>query len=489
MMDLYDIGGGASYADQILDQLAKAVGTGDVAALVKENLELDAHVALYTQSSKNHLTLLKDIPYVQARSVKHEFDRIDSYANDGNEAFYLQDGLPNGAKMSPFRGQNDIKLLGAINSVFALADAQEIIRTLGQNTVGDAQGVGTILWVQNKLNQALYKSDTRTTRHLARFKGLFQQLDEFYAGGNAFDRDAHIIDMRGVALTQDDVRGAAKTVVTQYGEVSGLYISPDAKRALEKSLDPAERVSIPVQTENGIIMGQNVDGLFTMSGRLLFRVDNALTPAIFQGTPLATGSDDGPSAPAGGDVAITAQGAVVAGSLWGAPDAGADIVFAVSAVNLKGESTATVKAAATVVASGSLTVTITPAAEATSYKIYRNVHGKTDKFCVAEVKNPNDGNPIVFVDKNQVIPGTSHAYALDLRSPNFAKMDAKMLELRNTPIFGNTVALAQLMPMGIFPLANVLMTTKNDLHFIACAPQISVPRRNVVFINVGSELP
>ncbi|MBI4869235.1 MAG: hypothetical protein HY816_20025 [Candidatus Wallbacteria bacterium] len=489
MMDLYDLGGGTSYADQILDQLAKAVGTGDVAALVKENLELDAHLALYTQSSKNHLTLLKDIPTIQAKSIKHEFDRIDSYANDGNEAFYLQDGLPGGAKMSPFRAQTDIKLIGAINSVFALADAQEIIRTLGQNTVGDAQGVGTILWVQSKLNQALYKADTRTTRHTARFKGLFQQMDEFFSGGNAFDRGVHIIDMRGAALTPDDIRGAALTSTKQYGEIGGVYLGPDAKRALEKAMDPAERLNIPLQTEQGIIIGQNVDGMFTMSGRVLFRVDNALNPAIFQGTPLAVGSDEGPSAPAGGDIAISTQAPTVSGSLWGTADAGADIVFAVSACNLKGESTATVKAAATVAANGSLTVTITPASEATSYKIYRNVHGSTDKYCVAEVKNPNDANPIVFVDKNLVIPGTGHAYALDLRSSNFAKNDAKALELRNQPIYGNTVGLAQLMPMGIFPLANVLMTTKNDLHFIACAPQITVPRRNVVFINVGSTLP
>ena len=476
---------------QAADGLLKALGAADAADLIKEDLQPEAANVLYTEAGAAQFPLIKDLPTVPATSIDHQFVRVDSYGADGDEMFYLESGLPSESKAGTTRVHNTVQGVGSINAVYARTQAQTSISALGGADPVAIQGRMTMLRVWDKLNRAVYSSDTRTTSHLARFKGLYQQMDEFFAtgGAHAGERDDHIVDLRGAALTPDDIRRGARIVGDAYGQIGAVYFALMAQELLEKSLDAAERLAIPVRNAERIILGANVGGMNTCNGVTIFRPDTGLSSNRYFGSPKTTASTDAPTAPAGGDLTITAktaQNVTDAGytSQWAATDIGADIVYKVSALNLKGESIATAESAVQVVEGGAATVAIATASSATSYKIYRNATGTSAWYCIKEISNT--GGTLTFWDLNDVMPSTTVAFGLDIRSTNFGAMPKQPFQVKNDPKLFNTVAFAQLMPMNVFPLAHTVQTASNDLYNIVGCPQITVPTRQVVWINVGT---
>lgn len=96
-----------------------------------------------------------------------------------------------------------------------------------------------------------------------------------------------------------------------------------------------------------------------------------------------------------------------------------------------------------------------------------------------------DTTPFDWDDFNDIMPGTRYAFGLSVRSRNFNVAPGAAV-LNNLPQPQNTVSIAELVPMSIFSeLAKLGLLASNDVIFWPFAMEMTHPKQNVVFINVG----
>lgn len=495
----------AADTQQILSLLEKALATGDVTSLIKEDLELEAYNSLYRESDQNEFRLLKTLARKNATSIKHEYTRITEFAGNSSTGFFGQDSLPKEAKISSTREILDIKLMGEIASVFALAQFQTPIRALDKNNLVDINQQAARLSLLRKINQACYRSDTRDTNATIRFKGIKQQIEE----GTTTSPVKHIVDMDGKRLTPMDIREKAREIAELYGRITALYMPPLVLQNLENQLDPVERLMIPRASGEKVILGQSLGGMNTGGGVVNFELDNDLTPAHIYGKP-PTAIDAKVKVPGANGEVIAAQvnAPQVTGSKWTADnEAPGNVYYYVSYTSSQETDSAdsegdkirlpsNANQFLAVLAGGAVTITLTGVPSSVdSVKIYRGKEGGDAHF-VKEIKR--DQANLTFQDLNAKQPGTAEVYGLTVASQNYQMIQnagahyqtaLPNLDVENQPMPGNTICFVNLGPfMGVFDLARILFTASRDLLFAACAPEVAVPTKNVVWINVGTRV-
>jgi hypothetical protein len=481
--------------DELLKALASSAGAGtDAAPLIKEDLEMEAHSQLYMESDPGELTILKHIPRLTATSVVHQFTQVIGYGSRSHDGFYGENTLPAEATMQTLRKNVNIKLMGDISSVFALASFQTPISALGaDNLVGENQAAAR-LDLLLKMAREIYAADTSVTSHTLRYAGLKQQILEGTSPSASAPFAAnpdYIIDLRGRKLLPEEIRKRAVQIRKKFGMLRWIYMSPDTQSFLEETLDPAERLNIPRMPGEEVLLGQNISGMHTGGVVVRFAMDNTLTAELYRGSPPASAVSGAPVPPP----TIGAPSAAAnASSLWETLDADGAVLYDITASNESGESTSTQVGPVAVVAGSSVTIAITPRAADTSYKVYRSSSVHATPMFVAEIKGPGNTTPFNFVDHNGHIPGTTDAFGLNIASANnsipvlasLRMQDFRMVSLANAPRPRNTCALAQLGPwMGMYDLARILHTASRDLLFSAFTPQVTHPFQNVVWINCG----
>jgi hypothetical protein len=478
--------------DELLKALASTASAGtDASPLVKEDLEVEAHTQLWLETDPVELVILKHLPHVQAFSVLHEFDQIIGYGARGHDGFYGENSLPAEAAIQSRRKTVNIRLMGDISSVFALASFQTPIQALGQSNLVDENMASTRLDLLHKMAVAVYNADDGSTTHTLRFKGLRQQILEGTSPSSAAPftiNPDYIIDLRGAKLDPPEIRKRARQVRERFGAMRWLYMAPSVSEFLEESLDPAERLMIPRTPGDAVILGQNIGGMNTAGGITRFAVDNTLTSSLYMGAAPLVAETNAPAPLPAGNIAAPVVAADAA-SLWGAADADAAVVYDITALNAAGESTATRVGPIAVAAGQKVTIAITPRAADTSYRIYRGDSTLNPPLFIREIKGTGNTTAFNFVDLNERIPGTTDAFGLNIASANSDAMrmnDMSRVTLQNPPRPRNTASLVTLGPwMGIFELAHILHTASRDLLFSAFTPQITHPYQNVVWINVG----
>jgi len=506
---------------QILDLVRKALSvdsaTGStIAPFIKEDLEDEAYVQLYSDTDPAQMALLKDLPRQPAQQVNHEFTIVDTYGNHKAKASFAANGLPAQANIGGSRETVQLKLYGKTSAVQGLTVLQNTIRALGQPDIASSNDLAVKLLLQYQINTELYASDTRFTLDSNVFKGCFQQIDELTKSSFAttpFSNSDIFIDLRGAPLLPDGpqgIRSAATGFVKRNGVLRRIYMAPEVLETIESNLDPAARFMLPPQGGNqGMIIGNSIDGMRVQGQIVYFRRDAALSTFVKTGTyntqviPGAPGALTFGGVGAGSITQPITVGAT-AGKFNTAGERLTGMVYIVTALNEVGESIGSnVSNTVTAVAGQANEFTITPVGNELSFRIYRGYvsdMSQPDTFLAPIVLDPqfifeipngtSPGNtaPITVIDSDQFLPSASWAWGSDIWSPNAAALDrgeAPTSATNEYTVGKSAAAITQLTGLFEFDLAKLGWLYSNKLFAHVVAPMIPRPFVNVVWYNVG----
>jgi len=506
---------------QILDQVRKALSvdsaTGStIAPFIKEDLEDEAYVQLYSDTDPAQMSLLKDLPRQPAQQVNHEFTIVDTYGNHKAKASFSANGLPSQANIGGSRETIQLKLYGKTSAVQGLTVLQNTIRALGQSDIASSNDLAVKLLLQYQVNTELYASDTRFTLDSNLFKGCFQQIDEMTKSPFAttpFSNTDIFIDLRGQNLLPDGqkgIRSAAVGFTKRNATLRRIYMAPECLEVIENNLDPAARFMLPPQGQNGgMIIGNSIDGMRVQGQIVYFRRDAALSSLVKTGGPnvsLIPGAPGALTFGGSGPGSITQPATVGSdpGKFNSPGQRLTGMVYIVTSVNEVGESLGSnLSATVSAVAGQANEFTITPVGNELSFRIYRGYAAdlsqpdtfmapiQLDPQFIFEIPNGTAlGNtaPITVIDSDTFLPGATWAWGSDIWSPNAAALDrgeAPTSAANEYTVGRSAAAVAQLTGLFEFDLAKLGWLYSNKLFAHVLAPQIPRPFANVVWYNVG----
>jgi hypothetical protein len=503
---------------QIMDLVRKALSvdsaTGaSIAPFMKESLEDEAYVQLYSERDKAQMSLLKDLPRVQAGQVAHEFTIVDTYGNHKAKASFAANSLPTSANIGGTKKVVNLKLYGKTSSVQGLTVLQNTIRAMGQPTIASANDMAVRRLLMYMLNTDMYASDTRCTLDNNQFKGFFQLIDELTKSPSAttfFSNSDIFIDMRGQPLLPQQIRSQAVGLSKRNSILRRIYMAPEVLETIENNLDPAARFMIaPQASTQGMIVGNSIDGMRVQGEIVYFRRENALSTLVKTGTANGALIEGAPMALVFGGMgagSITQPAVNIAGvgkfATTGERLTG--MTYIVTAVNDVGESLySNTSAPVNATVGKTIELTITPRGDETSFRVYRGYNldlGQVGSFMEPKSREPmfifeipngaslGNTTPITFVDDDQMIPGTTWCWGGDVWSPNAEALDLGQppADSRNEYEEGRSAAaIAQLTGLFEFDLAKLGWLFSNKLFANVLAPQVPKPFANVVWINVG----
>jgi hypothetical protein len=508
---------------QILDLVRKALSvdsaTGtSISPYIKEDLEDEGYLQLYSETDPAQMALLKDLPRQQAQQVNHEFVLIDRYGNHKTKAAFAANALPPQANIEGTRKFVNLKLYGKTSAVQGLTVLQNTVRALGQSDIAAANDMAVRLLLMYQINADLFASDTRFTLDANVFKGCWQLIDELTASPSAttpFSNTDIFIDLRGQPLLPDGpqgIRSAATGFTKRNAQLRRIYMAPEILETIENNLDPAARLQIGAQAlpnNKGVIIGNSVDGMRVQGSTVYFRRDSVLSSMARTGTPNTVSIPGAPAAFTfgGSGAGTSAQPAVNASGVGKWASSGerlTGVIYQVTAVNEVGESLASnTSNAVNATAGKTVEFQITPRGNELSFRVYRGYNtdlsqpgtfmqpvSRTPQFVFEVPNGMTVGNttPFTIVDADLFIPGTTWAWGTDVWSPNAEAIDRG--EAPSSPTNEYTVgrsaaAVAQLTGLFEFDLAKLGWLFSNKLFAQVLAPQVPRPFANVVWMNVG----
>jgi len=504
--------------NEILSLVRKALSVDSaqgtsIQPFMKEDLEDEAYLQLYSETDKAQMALLKDLPRQQAQQVAHQFTIVDRYGNHRTKAAFAGNALPSSANVEGSRKTVNLKVYGKTTAVQGLTVLQNTIKALGQSNIAETNDLAVRLLLMYQINASLYGEDTRSTVDGNVFKGFYQQIDELTrapASVGLYTNSDIFVDLRGQKLSPAQIRHSAVGLNKRNATLRRIYMPSEVLEGIENDLDPAARFQIAPQDANrGMIIGNSIDGMRVQGQIVQFRRDNALSTLVRTGAPNDQAIPGAPAAFAfGGSGAGTiTQPAVNVSGVGRFATSGerlTGIFYIVTAVNEVGESIASV-ASALVNATAAKTIefTITPRGNEQSFRIYRGYNLDNaqpgsflepkirDAQFVFEIPNGSSaGNtaPITVVDSDQFIPGSVTCWGSDVWSPNAQALDQGMPATSRTNEYTegrSAAAVAQLTGLFEFDLAKLGWLHSNKLLAQVLSPIVPRPFANVIFLNVA----
>lgn len=416
-----------------------------------ESLEQTLKILTFRQEN---IALWREIPKSQAFSTIEEYNRLEKYGTFENGVFNPSGVLPE-EQDSVYSRQNQlVKFLGTTRVV---THPSTLVRTAPADLIAQETQNGA-LFLMGKVNEGLYFADSTIVPE--EYNGVQAQIVS--GAGN-------VIDLRGGPLTQDSIEDGVQRVLDNFGNPSLLFSNNAVFGDFSKTFHNFQRFAAP-NVGQGVV-GTPVSGFSSQAGTIGFRPDTFVRPG--GAPPAAATSSKAPNAPTQGFTIRDAATTISAGltSQFGSGDAG-DYKYQVTAINRFGESApSTLSAAQTVVAGGSVEITITDgggAEAATGYKIYRIPSaGGADSTIVQMVRVARDAvtpADTVHNDVNDDIPGTFVGLLLDMSD--------------------QSLTFRQLSPMIRMPLATIAPSIR-WMQLIYGTPVVYQPKRNVVYKNIG----
>ena len=504
-------------SDALAEMKKAGVTSTDSAALQPQDLEMDAHIQLWLETDPTELTLLKMLPSVQAMQMRHNYAVQTDYSNSPHlDLFFGETQVPRetGIKVQQFREL--IKLHGNLKPVYEAAARSRHVSVDGVSTIEEITAASQRNELLYDLNKQIYFSDTRTIRQGTagrKFRGLFQQIEqgtsgEFYDTDNAAlaasPYGSHVIDMRGDPLTMETMQERMNEQTKLFGGLSTMLMSPNVRLDIEKPLLQDRYNPMPHSTKPYLI-GQNVGGLQSNGHICWFDTDNVLSPEYAFGKYKTTLADGAPTGRPTVTGAVTSPGS---NTKWDAPSEGSWFWLVTETRDgLEGAGTRYPSSGATAMSTGNImTLTVTAnSALADSFRVYRGASGvaDTDAWFIFEVAHTTSGAAQSVVDRNEWRPGLDVVFGLTLysdsqRALHTANSDGLLGAYEHArannadflkpgrPDKRNTIAMAHLGPrMSSIPLARLVLTSTRDVMFSMCAPIVGIPRKNVVWKNVG----
>ena len=509
-----------AHHDYTLQELTKAgVTTSDTLAITPQDIEEDVHIQLWRETDANELTLLKLLPSVAARQVLHQYAVQTDYDNQPYlSTFFGDTTLPSETGIAFRRLQERVKLMGNLKPVHLLAALSSSLRNDGEN---DIEGITmqsqrrALLYDKNK---QIYFSDTRCHRQggsSVRFRGLLQQIEEGTTGAvndtegvamPASPLGSHVIDMRGLPPTLENIMDRQGDIIRLFGGVTTLLMSPAMRQDMEKPLLNDRRHPTPHSTEPYLV-GSLVGGFQTAGKVCWFDTDNVLSPEYCFGkyrTDLAEGAPTGRPVVTGAVTSATP-------TEWDSSSAGTWFWLVTETKDEKQSLGARWPSSGgqAVVAGNIVTLTCTASsAAADSFRVHRGnylatANADTDAWFIFEVAHTAAGAAQTIVDRNYWRPGLNVVFGLSLYSGSSTALHSvgangmlngydhakansgEFFKMKNTDS-RNTIAMVHLGPqMGQMDMARLVPTTQRPLLYSPCTPVVYVPRKNFVLKNCG----
>ena len=489
--------------------LSKGTSSGDITAIVPQDLELQAHITTWSPESAYELNFLKSIPATQAVSITHEFDRFRSWSNR-KVVFgsFPERGLPVSSRFDAVRRNVNLRIVGQTSDVTVVAAMENTIIVGGATGAVNIQQNALQVQVLGLKQQALLFSRTDTVRTgtaSPRVRGLIQAIQEGTDGTeDESPIGSHIIDLKGAPMTQSVVRDYITAIIEQFGAPNSLYMAPGARADFEASLDGSYFLPMPL-SDAPYSLGQQVRGISSQGADISFITDNMLQP----NHPLSARGKYDPDldeqAPTGLPTIVSCTAAPGSGSEWDQSSAGEIFYFITEVVNELQSTGARYPATAstyfTVAAGDVVSLSVRPSVvQADSFRVYRGKQGNNEgerPYFAFEVANSGGGSAVNFTDKNLDRPNTTTAFLLSVNSDaqramstsrNYADLVSKsgsFLGQADNELT-NTVSFVHLGPqMFKVDLAAILATASRPLIMSVATAQVRQPRKNIVFKNVG----
>lgn len=419
-------------------------GTG-FDALRVESLETTLKLLTY---SANHIRLWQAIPKLDAFSTVEEYNRLVQYGDEAG-GFVASGALPEAEDSTYERADQKVKYVGTTRAVNHPAT---LVRSIPADLIAQETNNG-VLWLLGKINHGLYNGDSANVP--LEWNGLIQQITA--GAGN-------IIDLRGQPISKDDIENASQFVVDNYGNATKLFSNPKVFSDFSKTLYAQQRFNSPGA---GGVVGTPIRGYNTLAGQIDFEPD----VFVKRGSVVPTAAT---SAKAPGAITLTpsVDNPTVAGSLFGAADAGV-FKYQVTAINSYGESLpCALSAGQTVAAAGAISLSIADGAgtyPATAYKIYRTEKGGSITYAIGVITprlktGGTYDSPTVWQDLNAFLPRCFNGMLLDMSV--------------------QSLAFKQLSPMIKMPLA-IIAPALRWMQLLYGTPIVYAPKKNVIFRNIG----
>lgn len=479
--DLYSGAGYGSDQDADIATLFKAMqaqqGITDIANLQNtgalQTQSMEGQLALLT-AQERHLTLWRDIPKGIAYSTLEEYSVQLGYGNEANWAQQMESALESDPLLK--RKFADTKFL---RTMWKVSDVATIVSTIKDSEVIAKQSA--IMRLLRRINSSLYSGDSTF---------ISESIDGFEKTIVNNGSSDHVVDLRGVAPTQQKFRQLAELIYDNQGNPhgAGLYCSPGGMTTIDQILDlvgtsTSQRFLQGSVGPNGeMSLGSGIKKIHTSFGTIIPKTDLFLATNYEAKTipKIPDPSDpelviEGPTSarsPLTPTLTVAINAPTVTNSLWSA--SGVRVAgthgYRVAAGNRWGLSTACAEVSAAVAASGALTLTITPQPSqfpATYFEIYgENVAGN-DVFVFVTRIAASGAAAVTFQDLNYYIPGTTRMFLLDLTTTG---------EYRN-------VSWAQLAPVHSQDLAK-LGPYRWGLVNLYGAMKYYAPKRFAMLLNV-----
>lgn len=397
------IGGSPAGQQGMIEELVKAmtvgapppgVGGGTMQALTIESLDT---MMTYLTHRPSHLKLLKRFVRANAISITHQFTQLTGHGHALNP-FIPEGGLPAVVSDSSWVRQDRRLKIAAERA--EVSDVANVVTLQGGVTAPMVAEES-----QRKLQSILSKMEWECffgddTVNPLSFNGLANQVAA-----------ANVQDLRGKNLTTDAIGEATVNILNSAGPLpQACFMSFGAHNALGLMGGSHLILDRDDNSRGGdSTLAVHAKGQKTVAGNVPYEGSYFLQPTFVQ--PGAIGpATSRPVQP----LLTSAVAAPSATSRFVAIDAG-NYRYEIAAVGLSGRSTTLAVAPVAVAMGDGVTFTLNDAAiaDVVFYEVWRSdLNGAvaTNKFMV---KVPFTGGPTVFIDDNDDIPGTSHAFLVN----------------------------------------------------------------------------
>jgi hypothetical protein len=434
----------ALYAGQDVNDPGVAPGVGF--PLRVESLEATMKNLTFEM---DEIKLFKTVPKIPATNTVEEFNRLLAYGQGGTRRFNLgfmtEGDLPEEEDSTYERVTMLIKYLGVVGRVTHVAN---VIRASTGNVIA-LETMNKTMELLKNLENALFFGDS--TLIPEQFDGLAKLITD--------GAPNNVIDLRGGALTEEQLNDMLLQIRDNFGMATDAYFSTGVFADLAKQVYDRQRFAYAPAPG---VLGATITAFQGQHGRI-----NMHDHVFIQEGPLAPASGLGKTDKRPLQPSITVQPVAAndpANSKFVLADAGS-YTYQVVAGNRYGLSTPVNTSSVVVAAADKVTFTVQDNGQGTTfYEIYRTAPGAAVATAQLMIRVARTGATQVITDYNDDIPGTSQGFVLMQNQRSFSW--------------------AQLLPMTRIPLA-AIDTSIRWAQVLYGGVKMYTPAKNIVVKNIG----
>jgi hypothetical protein len=435
-------------------------GTGG-SALAVEDL---SPVLVSAEMQERQLTLWNRMPKEEAYSLDVEYDRLDTFGEDGMDGFIASTDAGIVSDPRFFRGLKTVKYLAVKGQVTLPAQVTNTVgfRGVGRNMMDTSEEI-KMRELLRHIERNLWWGDSAVSS--LQWDGLFKQID---AGADT--NNGIRLDLRGAPVDKNLLEYIANIAANNATDLTDLYFPNEGLRDLRQSLFPQQRLDENARTGSigAAFLAFLIESIGGSPDYMAIHRNYLLTLGVRGGIPRNVPTVASANAPSIAGATLTG----VAGALTATPyrpglDAGT-FFYSFVAVGKGGWSTGVFSSGIAATQGQGVTLTLTDTdTSIIYYYLFRNpvdLSGATTTNLKFLTRVARTGNATTFLDDGYNVPNTYHVACLTMAS--------------------DELQFKQLLPVVKRPLPQDLMSNTYGILMFG-TPLVKVPTHNIHVVNCG----